>query len=183
MLFEYWIKLIGHRSVVIRHIETEIQKQGYVDRAVCLYVFFDHQDRERQSLPNILADLLKQVVTKRDHLSRTIKEAYYERYQGERLNQEEYIQLLKHELAAIPEVYIIIDALDECPNGHGSKSIGDQLVLNFSQLQKHIKLLFTSRKSEFIEKTINAGIKLQITADQGELKEYFASRPQTILLA
>jgi hypothetical protein len=141
----------------------------------CLYLFFDYSEMERQSPANMLACLLRQVVRSRDHTSADLQEAFDDHHHGQDLSQAEYVRLLKSEIEPFTEIFLVIDALDECPDEKGGKS--REIFLNaIFQLPENVKFFFTSRNLKSIGDTLNADIQVRITAREDELRNYIESR-------
>lgn len=105
----------------------------------------------------MLASLLKQICSQlhKDLLFTEHFRGYKKR--GERIDTQTLEEMLLASTASFSNVYIVIDALDECPllNGHREsllKSLGR--ILTKTPLNLHIFL--TSRKEQDIDKNLRA---------------------------
>ena len=86
------------------------------------YFYFDFRDTDKQSLHNALPSLLTQLSTRSDSYCEILSRLYKSHDDGARKpNTKAMIGCLK-EMLALPgqgPIYIILDALDECPNTFG----------------------------------------------------------------
>ena len=91
-------------------------------QASLAYFFFDFRDKEKQNVRNFLTSLLIQLSTHLDSCRKTMSRIYSEHGKGtEQPSTQTLIDCL-HEmlyLAAQQPIYVIIDAIDECPNISG----------------------------------------------------------------
>ena len=91
-------------------------------RASLAYFFFDFRDKEKQSVRNFLTSVLIQLSTHWDPCRKILSHIYRAHGNGK---QQPSINLLKRCLykmlfvAAKRPTYVIIDAIDECPNISG----------------------------------------------------------------
>ena len=86
------------------------------------YFYFDFRDTDKQSLHNVLPSLLTQLSTRSDSFCEILTRLFKSHDDGARKpNTKAMIECLK-EMLALPSqgpIYIILDALDECPNTFG----------------------------------------------------------------
>ena len=86
------------------------------------YFYFDFRDTDKQSLHNALPSLLTQLSTRSDCFCEILTRLFKSHDDGARKpNTKAMIECLK-EMLALPgqgPIYIILDALDECPNTFG----------------------------------------------------------------
>ncbi|PYH96506.1 hypothetical protein BO71DRAFT_427936 [Aspergillus ellipticus CBS 707.79] len=76
-----------------------------------------------QSLDDLLANILKQLIQTQSPIPESMKEAYKAHKRGRtRLTSDEMSQLLHDAVADLSKAYIIIDALDECQDTDGCRS-------------------------------------------------------------
>ena len=98
------------------------------------YFYFDFRDRDnKQNLHNALPSLLTQLSSRSDHFCNILSRSYKAHDDGAcKPSTSTMITCLK-EMLTLPDqgpIYIILDALDECPNTSGIPSARKQ-VLNF----------------------------------------------------
>ena len=89
------------------------------DIAVAMF-YCDFRDQREQTATNIIGAILKQLVIREEvleHLRKRFQKAKKE-VGGRGLRLPDMVQMLKKAVIALPQVYICIDALDECPHNH-----------------------------------------------------------------
>lgn len=127
------------------------------------YFYFSFNTQETQTTDTLLCSLICQLWTKRPDKPEIISKL--DKY--EKQNQRPDLETLKEALAAMTcgfsNVYIIVDALDECPNEDGVWK-REKLLESLSHLQKkllpNVHLLCTSRSEPDIEATFRPLITL-----------------------
>ena len=106
----------------------ELQKDGLATMA---YFYFDFKDTDKQNLHNALPSLLTQLSTRSDNYCDILSEVHKAHNDGAyKPSTRTMITCLK-EMLALPDqgpVYIILDALDECPNSSGTPSAREQVL-------------------------------------------------------
>ena len=111
-------ELIDQSSAIIKHV-ISLRDAGHASLA---YFFFDFRDKEKQSVRNLLTSLLIQLSANLDPCRKILSYVYWAHGNG---TQQPSIDLLKYCLyrmlfvAARQPTYVIIDAIDECPNFSG----------------------------------------------------------------
>jgi hypothetical protein len=95
------------------------------------YFYFDFRDANKQNCLDLLPSLVTQLSSQSDHCFDTLFHLYLAHKDGTQTPSEDaLIQCLK-EMLTLPDqhpVYIIIDALDECPNTSGMPSPREQVL-------------------------------------------------------
>ena len=82
--------------------------------------YCDFRDRREQTTTNILGAILKQLLVKAEvleHVQSAFQKAKTEPG-GRGLRLPDMVQMLKQAIAILPQVFIFIDALDECLPNH-----------------------------------------------------------------
>ena len=96
------------------------------------YYFFDFRDTTKQDVRGLLASLLSQLCAKSDSCYDILSELYSKNNAGsQQPNNESLTECLKKmiQLPRQPMIYIIVDALDECPNS-GFPNMAREKVLD-----------------------------------------------------
>jgi hypothetical protein len=99
------------------------------------YYYFDFRDTAKQDVRGLLSSLVVQLCAESDLCYNTLCDLYSKHHVGLRLpDDDSLVQCLKEmlELPGQPSIYIIIDALDECPDTSGAPS-PRELVLNLME--------------------------------------------------
>ena len=112
----YYVRLIFPTSSAIIHHLQDLSNAGGSNIA---YFFFDFKDAAKQDSRALLSSFLVQLCTKSDPASKILFDAYSTHDNGSNQPSEgTLLQCLKNVLTVLGQVpiYLIIDALDECPN-------------------------------------------------------------------
>ena len=88
------------------------------------YFYFDFRDVDKKHRRNLLSSLLIQLSSQSERCANILSRVYFTHYDGkEQPSEHALVQCLEDMLVAPPPVqlptYIILDALDECPNTYG----------------------------------------------------------------
>jgi NACHT domain len=97
------------------------------------YYFFDFRDTTKQDVRGLLASLLSHLCAKSDSCYDILSELYSKNNAGsQQPNNNSLTECLKKmiQLPQQPMIYIIVDALDECPNSSGFPSTAREKVLD-----------------------------------------------------
>lgn len=114
-------------STIVQDIEA-IRKAGL---ALSAYFYFDFRDTEKQNRHNFLASLLVQICDRSTPSCSILSELYAtHRHGSQQPSDGALIQCLKTILGLPGQetVYIIADALDECPNNRGLPSSREKVL-------------------------------------------------------
>jgi hypothetical protein len=125
-------------STIIQHIAS-LSKGG---RASVAYFYFDFQDEDKKHRHNLLPSLLVQLAARSVKCCTIISRLYLSHEEGrDQPSDEDLKNCLTDMLSVSPEhpMYIIVDALDECPNSSGVRSPRG-LVLSFVQELVELRL-------------------------------------------
>ena len=116
-------------SAIIRDIMA-LQDAG---QAIVAYFYFDFKDTNKQDLRDVLRSLLTQLSIRSDSYCDILFHVHQVHNNGpDKLSTKAMISCLK-EMLALPDqgpIYIVLDALDECPNSSGIPSPRED-VLDF----------------------------------------------------
>ena len=94
---------------------------GPREEEIAIAMFYcDFRDQQEQTATNIVGAILKQLLVRGEmleHVQQVFQKAKRE-VGGRGLRLPDMVQMLKQAVAILPQVYICIDALDECPPKH-----------------------------------------------------------------
>ncbi len=154
--------------------EIRVVPVGGSPRA-CIYVYFDFQERELHTIPNLLANILAQLVVSLGEVSDGISKEYesYERNKKV-LGQAEYLRLVQSELSSFGQVFLVIDGLDECSR-HGT-GVKEEFLSILTKLPEKVKILATSRPDRTACEKFRPDKELRITAKDQDLRAYITRR-------
>jgi hypothetical protein len=106
-------------------IIEDIMALGDAERASVVYFYFDFRDTNKQSCQDLLHSLLIQLSAQSNHSFDALSRLHSKHDNGTRLPSDDaMMECLKEMLSTADQnsTYIIIDALDECPNTSGITS-------------------------------------------------------------
>jgi hypothetical protein len=122
-------------SSIIRKIENK-RKAGLASIA---YFYFDFKDNEKQHLRGLLSSLIFQLSAKSDPCYQILSNLYSNHAGGAVEPPEDVLSECLVEMLEVPKqppTYIIIDALDECPNISGMPTPREQVLQFLEHLVK-----------------------------------------------
>ncbi|KKP01775.1 hypothetical protein THAR02_06114 [Trichoderma harzianum] len=156
-------------SLAISHVSSKFR--GDPDIGI-IYVYFNYNRQEDQDFQKLVASLLKQLAGSLHHLPESTKQLYNEHSKKRtRASLEELKTDLKCVLKEYTNVFIILDALDECQFFELNLLLSELLEL---QKELAINLLATSRPIPEIMGLFNDSnvAKLQIRAETSDVTTY-----------
>jgi len=125
------------------------------------YFYFDFRDLDKQHIRNLLPSLLIQLSAQSDSRRDILSQLYLEHDNGEKKPRVSVMtQCLRDMLTIFDQrpIYIILDALDECPNSSGIPSPREQVLALVKDLVNlrlpHLHICVTSRPEFDIRATL-----------------------------
>jgi hypothetical protein len=157
--------------------------------ASLVYFFFDFRDKEKQSVRNFLTSLLIQLSTQLDPCRKILSWIYCAHGNG---TQQPGIDLLTYCLykmlffAARQPIYVIVDAIDECPNISGLPTPREALLDLLMELVElripNLHLCITSRPEIDIKDVLEplAYSAISLHDESGQQKDIFDYVSKTV---
>ncbi len=135
--------------MIIRDIKTTSGTGGL---GYVAYFYFDFKNTAKQGVRALLSSLIVQLSDQSDHFSDVLLELYSEHQEGsEQPSSASLARSLKKMFAAAGQVpvYLVVDALDECPDNIGVPSSREKALDLVEELVKlrhpNLRLCVTSR--------------------------------------
>jgi len=127
-----------------------------------IYFYFDFKDATKRDIRGLLSSLLIQLSDTSDICWTVLSDLYTSHRDGsDQPSEASLVQCLRDMLQSVPHtrIYIIVDALDECPNTTGTPSPREK-VLNFVEdlvgdQYPNLYLCVTSRLEQDIQIVLN----------------------------
>lgn len=139
---------------------------------VCIYC--NYNEHEVQTPINLIASLWRQLVQRRASLSGEVNELYKSHIaRSTRPTLNEVSKVLQSEVKNFSRIFIIVDALDECPKEKRSRAI---LISELRELQPRVNLMVTSRFLDTIACAFAGVRKIEINASIEDLQKYTEGR-------
>ncbi|KAI8188598.1 hypothetical protein K4K48_006468 [Colletotrichum sp. SAR 10_66] len=140
-------------SSVIKHLQDNSKSDP---GTVLAYFYFNFGSLEQQSLAIMLSSLVKQLCASRPDTPQTIKNLEDYKTKGERPDTKTLEEALIESTRGFSDVFIVVDALDECPtlNGQRGKLLAS-LTRIVAAMPDNLHLFCTSRAEPDISTAIN----------------------------
>lgn len=165
-------------SVVIDYLFQRFRRQEQEDdiqsdcRIGVAYLYFNFRRQDEQTLGNLLRSLLKQLVQEQPLVPEVVR-GLHNQYKNNPLQppQDEIITALTSVTALYSSVFIVIDALDECPKHNDCRT---RLLYEIFRLQSKTgaKLFATSRDIPDIRREFAGCLSVEVRASDEDLQVY-----------
>ena len=147
--------------------------------ALLAYFYFDFKDTTKQDSRALLSSLLIQLSNQSDQSCDVLRGLYSEHQDGsQQPNNASLLRCLKSMLtvAGLGPIYLIMDALDECPNDSGIPSSREKVLKTLKELLElrhpNLRLCVTSRPEYDIRTTLDPLATQQLSLhDEGGQKQ------------
>ncbi|KAH7088079.1 ankyrin repeat-containing domain protein [Paraphoma chrysanthemicola] len=125
------------------------------------YFYFDFRDAQKKNIGSMLRCLLRQLLQQLKEVSPTL-DALMSSFIDQRSQPStpDLLEMLRHTIAGFQDVYVVLDALDECKH---RKDFLEVLATVYSWQPRRPHLLVTSRKERDIEDILAHFINKQAT--------------------
>jgi hypothetical protein len=156
------------RAIAVDHLQTLFKGK---DVAVAC-IFCNYQERSTQSLEELVASILKQIIQNRALASESIKafcEDFRDKQQRPRLTN--LVDALRSEIQRYSKVFFVVDALDECLEDYQGG-----LIDELESISGTVYLMVTSRPLDLIKQRFQGVCHLDINAREGDVRKYIDSR-------
>ena len=99
--------------------------------ATMAYYYFDFRDAKKQDCYGLLSSLISQLSAELDSCYSILSRLYSDNMNGTREPDIDSLKECMRDMLNLPEqgpIYIIVDALDECPNSLGTPSAREEVL-------------------------------------------------------
>lgn len=136
------------------------------------FIYCNHKEYLAQNIEYFLGAIVRQLVERRQAISKEVH-TLYKKHCGKETNPscEEYVDLLRSLVQECSEVYVVIDALDECIDKNG-RMIWNSLLSKLKSTVSNLRLLYTSRHMEDIAGTLSGSARIDIRASEADIQAY-----------
>ncbi|KIW35343.1 uncharacterized protein PV07_02044 [Cladophialophora immunda] len=167
--------LPGAGKTIITSIVVDFLERSFIREDVGIaYIYCSYKDQDNQTATNLIASLLQQLARRASVISENIKSLYEKHALNKaRPSLDVFSSHLQSEVRRFSEVFIIIDALDECTEDNGTRrSFLDEI----QKLQPNVHLLITSRHSATIQLGSESLTHIEIHASDRDIARYLENR-------
>jgi hypothetical protein len=119
--------MVPIRSAIIQNIEG-MHAAGLATMA---YYYFDFRDVKKQDCYGLLSSLISQLSGESDSCSSALSQLYSDHGRGMRKPDIDALKKCMTDMLSLPgqaPIYIIVDAIDECPNLSGTPSAREEVL-------------------------------------------------------
>ena len=161
---------------MIRHLQIICP----ADSTAIAYVFFDYKDHKNQTVPRILANIVRQLLEHLQNIPREVQSLYDARVINESHKMEtteQWIALIELLCKSFRRTFLIVDALDECPEfDDHSNEVRAKMASSLLALSRVSYVFVTSRPNVDVASKIPGCITLEIRAKDSDLRAYLRAR-------
>jgi hypothetical protein len=155
--------------------------------ATMAYYYFDFRDEKKQDRYGLLSSLLSQLSAKSDSCSDILSRLYSDHVGGTGKPSTSALTQCMKDMLSLPgqgHSYIVVDALDECPDVSGTPSAREEVLELVEELAglklPNLHLCVASRPEIDIRKSLESLEPLQISlhdesGQKGDIIEYIKS--------
>jgi hypothetical protein len=164
-------------SAVIDHLYALFENK---DNVSITYMYFSFRRQHEQTLPNLLASLLRQLVETQPSIPGVVSVLYEQhRLKGTRPSVNEIFRALLSVAGTYSMVFIILDALDECPYYDNGR---DMFLSRIFHLQGECgaNLFVTSRPYPDLVDQFEGSRRIEIRPSDRDIRIYLESRTSTL---
>ena len=161
-------------SLVIDSLCDQAKKEDIV--IACLY--YDFLSQQEQTLTNMMGAILKQLVSRGD-IPKDVREAFQEGKKeigGRGLRLADLIGILRITVASLPQVFICIDALDECLPKNLPDLLGSLRDIVRESPTTRIFLTGRPHVTEGIRGYFTEVVVIPISPDRDDIRNYVVMR-------
>jgi hypothetical protein len=158
-LWLYGIPGCGKTVLSSTILHSVLQHCHDYPRKVTAYFYFDFNDKQKQDPELMLRSLVCQLLQQSTKISASLETLFSSCDNGERSpSVHALLKVLQHMAGEFLQVYIVLDALDECAQ---RKDLMDMLEIIARWQLRNLRLLFTSRREWDIESSLEDIVDLQ----------------------
>jgi hypothetical protein len=156
---------------------TTLRNEGL---GLVAYYYFDFRDDAKQDVRGLLSSVIIQLCAKSDLCYGILSDLYSKHDDGLHLpDAVSLTQCLKNilELSGLPPIYLVVDALDECPNSPGAPSprelVLDLIEVLFGSHLANLRFCITSRPEVDIQEVLGplASYSLSLHDEAGQQQD------------
>jgi len=156
-------------------------------QASIAYVYFDFRDADKQSLHNLVPSLLSQLSASSDPRCDVLSRLYLDHGRVNKQPSDSVLAECLKDILALPSqcpIYLIMDAVDECPNSSGIPTPREQVLQLVQELVElrlsHLHICVTSRPEIDIQNVLDPLTSLKVslhdqTGQKEDISEYIRS--------
>jgi hypothetical protein len=151
-------------------IIQDIKAQREAGLAIMAYFYCDFRDEDKQNCRNLVLSIISQLCAQSDRCCDTLSRIYLAHDKGARKPSDQTLINGLREMVSLPvlnPIYVIVDALDECPNNSGLPTAREEVLDLINDLVglrlPHLHICVTSRPEIDIQTTLEPLTTLRVS--------------------
>ncbi|KAH0536219.1 hypothetical protein FGG08_006886, partial [Glutinoglossum americanum] len=155
-------------SAVVEFLENDLPVRGIG----LAFIYCNHKENLLQRIEYFIGAIVRQLVERRQAIPKDVH-TLYEKHRGKGTTPTcaEYLELLQSLTKECSEVYVVIDALDECIDKKG-QIIWNDLLTKLEDSVSNLRLLYTSRHIDDLAGILAGSTRIEIHASEADIKAY-----------
>jgi hypothetical protein len=180
----YFIGFFEVFTVPVRSsIIQDIDGMHAAGLATMAYYYFDFRDTKKQDCYGLLSSLISQLSAESDSCYSIVSQLYSDNTRGIRKPNIDALKICMTNMLSLPgqaPIYIIIDALDECPNFSGTPSAREEVLELIEELvdlkRPNVHLCVASRPEIDIRMTLEplTSLRISLHDERGQKEDIIA---------
>lgn len=162
---------------MVEFLEKDLPVQG----VALAFVYCNHKEKLSQTIEYFVGAIVRQLVERKAVIPDYVRSLYgNHRGKGTNPTLTEYLELLRLLAKECSEVYIVIDALDECVE-KGGQPIWSDLIIKVQACMVNLTLLYTSRDMDIrhIAGIFRNSTVIPIRATETDIRTYAREQLQS----
>ena len=140
------------------------------------FIYCDYKQSALQSLEHFIGSIIRQLAQQASTIPQSVCNLYEKyRAKGTPASLVEYLELLQSLAKGFNEMYLVIDALDECIDRNG-ESIWSGLLTKITAYIPNLRLLCTSRHISDMRGILRDSTRIEIRADDADIRTYILAQ-------
>ena len=140
------------------------------------FIYCDYKQSAVQSLEHFIGSVIRQLAQRASAIPQGVCNLYEKyRAKGTPASLTEYMELLQSLAKGFDEMYLVIDALDECMDRKG-ESIWSGLLTKVMAYVPNLRLLCTSRHISDMGGVLRDSTRIEIRADDADIRTYILAQ-------
>ncbi len=160
---------------MIEFLESDLPIQD----VALAFVYCNHKEKVSQSIEYFVGAIIRQIIERMQVIPEDVR-TLYAKHRGKetRPTRTEYLNLLQSLAKRYSEVYLVIDALDECIDDN-NKLIWTSLLTELKKTVSNLRLLYTSRDIDNRSEILAGSTIIDIQASEADISAYVQGQLQS----
>ena len=157
---------------MVEFLENDLPVQGIG----LTFIYCNHKENLLQRIEYFIGAIVRQLVERRQAIPKDVR-TLYEKHRGKGTTPTcvEYLELLQSLTKEYSDVYVVIDALDECIDKKG-QIIWNDLLTKLKNSVSNLRLLYTSRHINDIAGILAGSTRIEIRASEADVRAYIQAQ-------